>query len=151
MRGPALASLGPLLGGAAVGGARGAAGADSDDSSEDGARGFPATWGRPTINGHAASAPIGGNDGTPFMQPVRSIPPPPPWGAPVQEAGPPDMGQHIAQALSSAGGQRDPLVALMALQLMTSLKAKEKRHDSSDSSGLETIRRPEGELLCSTS
>ena len=105
LRDPASASLGPLLGGAAASGVRGGGGAESDDSAEDGASGFSTTWGRPNI-GSAASVPIGGNSSTPFMQPARSPPPPPAWGAPVQEAGPPDMGQRIPQALPSAGVQR---------------------------------------------
>ena len=105
LRDPASASLGPLLGGAAASGVRGGGGAESDDSAEDGASGFSTTWGRPNI-GSAASVPIGGNSSTPFMQPARSPPPSPAWGAPVQEAGPPDMGQRIPQALPSAGGQR---------------------------------------------
>ena len=114
---PALASLGPLLGGAAVSGARGAAGAGSDDSTEDGARGFPTAWGRPTINVPVGSAPIGVNNDTPFMQPARSMPPPPPWGVPAQEVGPLDMHVRLDPSPSQA-------VLREAAQLIQNLKAK---------------------------
>ena len=139
MKDPSMAALAPLLGGAAASGGFGKVSVNSDDSSEEGHAVVP-PWGMPTSQ-PAALAPTSSNvpmNSTPQLNvPLHSAwegrPPPPPAADPMQQ---------IMHALSTnQGGSRDPLVSLMALQLMNSLGKKTGKtvDDDSDSSGLDTV------------